>query len=216
MSSSLNGYIGGTLGYEAKTDYGVPSPCIFQHQLVIRLQLNGNIERCYEELKDRKWDLNRQPEELSSLLLEESMDRNIGQATTDRKIDHTTPHTDTTHASTPSHHLRRTMTYPDSSSPPLDLSEDNQDMLQRTWPRSLHWRTRPMMNYAGASPVYPSHLSFTRMRSPLSPSPHSLGPMALPPMHGSPPGLSSMNTAATGIARHHPISQDSNTGRFCI
>ena len=185
------------------------SLAIYPHyQLIIHLQLNGNIERCYEELKDRKWDLNRQPEELSSsLLLEESMDRNVGHATTDRNIDHATPHTDTTHAS---HHLRRTMTYPDSSSPPLDLSEDNQDMLQRTWPRSLHWRTRPMMNYAGASPVYPSDLSF--MRSPLSPSLHSLGPMALPPMHGSPPGLSSMNIGATGIARHHPISQDPNTG----
>lgn len=178
------------------------SLAVLSRPTCIYLQLNGNIERCYEELKDRKWDLNRQPEELSSLLLEDSMNRNVGHATSDRNIDHTTLHTDTTYVNTPSHHLRRTVTYPDSSSPP----EDNQDLLQRTWPRSLQWRTQPIMNYGGASPMY----SF--MPSPLSPSLHPLGSMV-----GSPPGLSSIphiSTAATGVARNHPTSQEPNTGRI--
>lgn len=185
------------LGYEAKTDYGISSCTLLP--TCIYLQLNGNIERCYEELKDRKWDLNRQPEELSSLLLEDSM-----HPTSEGNIDQLTSHTEITYVNTPRHHLRRTVTNPDSSSPPLGSSEDNQDPLQRTWP-SLQWRTQPTMNYGGASPMY----SF--MPSPLSPSLHPLGSMV-----GSPPGLSSIphiSTAATGIARHLPASQDPNTGR---
>lgn len=184
------------------------------------LQLGGNIEQCYETLKDGKWnedDLHRLPEDFNSLWLADPRNRSVSDVT---------PRTNTTNSS-PHPQLIRQMTYP-KQNPPLDL---NQPGLQNTWPSTSNWdrTSRPPGGfgaYGGASPTYSSGFPILRSGgSPGSPSMHSFGPPGLPSMHpisppglplgypGSPPGLHCMQHPTAAPARHHPVSQNPLTGK---